>query len=246
MSNELSRTRKIIAWVVMIVTMLAFALYVETKDQTIKDDSPWIEKAVPIENAAFTAPLPMKEGEYRDWADREFNDMFDGDNAPFTNGDASAANMQNLDFKTWAKGQYRNWLNSAAKADQGADGKRCCGLPDPEDWWDNFIKQTKNGACHMTATNLQQLKCAGEITDQIIVHPAKFIFTDVAECMVGDALSGGLATASTIKWNKLIGHVGGIPVYAPRFTWMLGAPKTLPYLTFLCVGSRYVLRAVNN
>ena len=77
-----------------------------------------------------------------------------------------------------------------------------------------------------------------------MVHPARLIFTDVAECVGLDALGKTLETGATIKWNKLIGHVGGIPVYAPRFTWLLNSPKVMPYLTAVCLGTKYVYRAV--
>jgi len=243
--NELSKTRKIIALVIAFATAILVGLVVADRDHTIKDDDFWLNKAVPVKNSAYVIDDAEKTGPYRDWAIRERGDMFDGDNEPFTNGDASAANMQNLEFKGWAKGEYRDWLNSQAKAKGTTVDKLCCDLPDPEEWWDNFIKETKNGACHLTATNLQQLKCAGEITDQIVLHPSKLIFGDVAWCIGGDALAKGLETGATIRWSKYIGTVGGIDVYAPRFTWLLNAPKTFPYLTAVCLGANYIKRVVD-
>lgn len=244
--SDLSTTRKIVAMVIAFTTAIIVGLVVADRDKTIKDDHFWLDGAVTdtIVNTAYTVDH-KGTGPYREWAIRERGDMFDGDNEPFTNGDASAANMQNLEFKNWAKGEYRDWLNSQAKQKGTTVAKLCCDLPDPEEWWDNFIKETKNGACHLTATNLQQLKCAAEITDQIVVHPSKLIFGDVAWCIGGDALAKGLETGATIRWNKLIGHVGGIPVYAPRFTWLLNAPKTFPYLTAVCLGANYIKRIVD-
>jgi hypothetical protein len=244
--------RKAVACIAGFATMVAVLIVLDHwRDSRNDNDGRQPTVVQQVVNPAYLAavsPRRITREQAHRWSKNQVNRILDG-RAGHTDGTRSA-NHANAKFRDAMLDGYRAWYNRQVRTAK-AEGRRCCGIPDPTEWIDDFMQNMRGtSACHVTAPlgkTVQQLDCAADVMDDIVVHPIQSVIDDAAECTVGVPAGAVVKKTVEIKWRqikwRMIGGVLRRTVHT-RWTWLIDHPQSLNKAMLICMGTQYLLRAL--